>query len=334
MQRQTSPFVTRCFAVLCLGVGACARGPGEPSPFDSRPFASFSGRSILCLDLRTDDGVPDAGLLLRIGPSDTAGRRSIVLPLGSRAVGASRNILSASASYENLTVVSFSVGAQSLGASPIAFEPRVATFEGERPPLDGVRSGLYFEENGQERWLVLIDSSASIIRSLRTEFGRTELEPVEAVAIALPEKAEGREVRRGMTVFPQPSIRLSNVMLFSASSDGKRSERIEIRYVVPATAQQLAVSSGGFKLIAVVVLPIMTLLLLPPKDIGRPQARRIILVILIVLQVALLGFILWAAITNRREVSSTLWLDLAATLLGTAGEGGVIWIKSSPRKSA
>jgi hypothetical protein len=298
-----------------------------PRSFDATPFASFDARTLLCLDFRDDRGRPAGGLILRLSSADTGGRKGIVLPFTTRFVGTNRSYISSSASYDGYTIVDVSIGSRSVGAGPIPLVPATLELGPETLHERALAPGLYYSENGQERWMILVDSAKPVAAKLASEFRGTHFETPEAIAIALPAKAEGRQVRPGLTVFPAPSVNLANTMLFANRQAGTN-DRIELRYVVPPTASQLAVSNSGFKLLLVLILPILSLVLLSPNDIGRPTARRILIGVLVLLQLALATFIVWASFSSGREISATTYLDLTTAAIGVAGEAAVLWVKS------
>jgi hypothetical protein len=314
---------------MLLVVG-CRAIPQAPPSFDSRPFGSFAGSALLCFDLRADRGLSSAGILLRVTPSVPSGRRDIVLSFPTRTVASNRNVLLASGSYEQFTVLSMSMGGPSLGASVIAFTPQARGIDLSKPNLTGLEPGLYFQENGLERWFVLVDNTTEVMSTLKRDFPATSFESYDALAIALPEAAEGREVIRGRTVDPVPSARVGNVVLFARASV-VATNRVAVRYVVPPTAAQVAASNSGLKLILVIIIPIFTLLFLDPEDIQRPRLRIAAIWGGVALQVVFIALVVWAAVSVRRP-SIEAWADFAIAAVGVVAEVVVVLVKAKTKK--
>lgn len=317
--------------ILCVAVG-CRSADRRSSEIDPRPFTSFAGTAILCFDLRGDVGLTGGGLLLRVGPSAASGRRDVILPFRTRTVTPSRNVLLASGSYDEFTVLSMSIGAPSLGASAVSFVPHPTGIDVARPSIDGLEPGLYYQESGLERWFVFVDGAESIIDKLRRDFPATTFETYDAIAVAIPEGAEGREVKKGNTVDPPPNQRFGNVMLFAKSSV-TAARRVAIRYVVPPTPAQLAASNTGLKLVLVLLVPIFTLLFIDPEDIQRPKLRVIAIWGGVALQALFVGAVLWAAFVIRKP-SADAWGDFAIGALGVISEVIVILVKTKPPRKA
>ena len=300
----------------------------ESLRFDEEPFVGFAGRTLLGIDLRDDLRRPTAGLMIRIAQGDSTGRRNIIVPFRTHGVRSSRRLLSTASTYDDFTLISLSIGAESLRAGGIPLLPAFGRLESDPPRLSDLPPGIYYHEIGLQRWFVLVDSSSASIRRLGSEFPGTTLETIEAIAIAIPPTAEGRDVRPGASVHPEPSARVGNVMLFSGVSTQQRANRIEVRYEVKPSAAQIAASSSISKLVLVVVIPVLTLLFLPAKEVGKPRARRWIIGAGIAIQTTIVIVVLGTAFYLRRMPPTEAVVELIATLLGVFGELGVLWVKS------
>lgn len=311
---------------------SCRHSEGSASTSDVRPFTSFAGVAILCLNLRDDVGLRTGALLLRVDTATPAGRRDVVLPLRTRDVTPSRNVLLASGSYDDFTVISMSMGGASLGASAVSFVPITRGIDLSRPMLGDLEPGLYYQENGLERWVVFVDGSAAVLDQLRRDFPSTVFETYDAVAIAIPDEAEGREVVRGRTVDPAPNHRFGNTMLFERASV-MSSKRVALRYIVPPSAIQSALSNNALKLVLIAFIPILTLLYLEPNEIQRPRLRLAAIWGGVALQACFVGIVLWAAVTIRAP-SPDAWVDFVLATIGVVGEAIIILVKAKPRRKA
>ena len=319
----------RRLAPVLLLFSACHATPQATPSVDVRPFGLFSGSALLCFDLRADRGLTSAGLLLRVTPSVASGRRDIVLPFATQVVTPNRNVLLASGAYEQFSVLSMSMGNPSLGASMVAFTPVAKRLDLSKPNLSGLEPGLYFEESGLERWFVFVDNTNEVVTSLKRDFPATVFETYDALAVALPDAAEGREVTRGKTLDPPPDARAGNVILFARSSI-VTSNHVAIRYVVPPTAAQVAASNSGLKLVFVLLVPIFTLLFLDTEDIQRPRLRIVAIAVGITLQVIFVAVVIWAALSVGRPAVEA-WADFGIAAIGVAAEVVVLIVKAKPR---
>jgi len=313
-------------ALISLLTLSCGSVHRDAPSLDARPFASFAGNSILCFDLRSDRGVSSAGLVLRVTQSAQSGRRDLILPFPTTAVEPSRNVLLASGSYDRFTILSMSIGNPSLGASTVAFMPQAKSIDLTKPSLDLLAPGLYYQESGLERWFVYVDGVSEVTTELTRDFPATTFDTYDAISVAIPDSAEGREVKKGSTVDPAPTSRIGNAMLF-ARPTVVNARRLAIHYVVPATAAQLAASNSGLKLLLVVLVPIVTLLFLDPEDIQRPRLRVIALWLGVVLQVSVVVVVVWAAIAMRRTNIETM-ADFVVAAVGVIAEVIVILVKA------
>ena len=312
------------FAAAALVLFALGCNDATPEPaLDARPFDAFPQTTLLCFDLRADRGLTNAGLRLRIRPEVAPGRRDVVLPFATKGVASNQDVLLASGTYGRFTILSMSVGAPSLGNSTIPFLPIARGFE--RPAIDGLEPGLYFQENGLERWLVFVDDTPALTARLQEEFPATKFSTYDAVAVAIPERAEGREVKDGRTVDPLPAVRADHVMLFTQRSI-MDARRLAIRYKVPPSPRLAATSANLSKLVLVLLLPLFTLVLLDPNEIERPRLRLAVIWGGIALQVLFVCGVVWAA--RLLEPSPDTWLDVGVSTLGIAAEVAIMLVKS------
>lgn len=311
-------------AVILPGCGSTLR---ELSPeFDPKPFETFSGSAILCFDVQADNGNAKAGLLLRVSQTATEGRHEIVLPFRTLSVATNRNVLLTSGRYERFTLLNFSFGTPSLGTSAIAFTPEIRPIPSGVPQVDELEPGVYFQENGNERWFAYVDGTADAITALQKDFAAVKFEAIDGIAIAIPDQAEGRDVKRGMSVVPQPATRIGNVMLFGAPANIE-SNRVVLRYAVPPTPAQAAAASGGLKFILIIIIPIFTLIFLDPDEVQRPRLRTIAIWTGIILQIAIAAGVTWIAFAIKKPAAEA-WIDFAVAALGVVGEIVIILVKS------
>jgi hypothetical protein len=312
--------------VLLVGCRAANRAA---ITFDEGRLSSFSGNTILCFDFRSRD--PVGGLILRITSTPTSGRRDILLPFPAHEIQPNRSLLLTSGTYDRFAIVSAAFGTPSLHGSSVAFVPEMQPLDLTNPQLEGLDPGAYFQENGLEYWFVFIDSSPTIQTEILRDFPGSAPETFDAIAVAIPVAAEGREVRKGFTIYPPPSVRLKNFLLFTKPAR-PAVQRIELRYAVPPTAAQVAASSNGLKLLLVLIVPVVTLIFLDPDDIQRPRLRLIAIWGGLSLQALIVAVVVWAALQVKTPLDA--WIDFGISALGVACEVVVILVKSKAGRDA
>lgn len=312
-------FVAMALLLVALG----CNNDAPDAELDSRPFETFPQPVLLCFDLREDRGLTEAGLRLRVTPDLTAGRRDIVLPFAARRVAPNQGVLLASGTYDRFTLLSMSVGGPSLGTSTVPFVPVSQGID--RPRIDGLEPGLYFQERGLERWFVFVDETPALIGRLQKDFPSTAFTTYDAVAVAIPERAEGREVTEGHTVHPQPAARTKNVMLFTQPSV-IAARRLAIRYEVPPSPLLAATSDNGFKLVLVLAIPLATLFFLKPEDIERPRLRMVAIWGGLGLEILFVGLVVFAAL--KRPPSPDNWFDFILSAIAILSEIAVLLVKT------
>ena len=319
-------------ALTAAVFAGCGADRERTSEFNSKPFETFSGSAILCFDVQADNGTAKAGLLLRVSQKTPAGRHEIMLPFRTRSVDTNRNILLTSGSYERFTLLSLSFGTPSLGTSTVAFIPEIAQMPTPLAQIDGLEPGVYFQESGIERWFAYVDGTAEVVNSIQKDFTSETIDPIDGIALAIPEDADGRDVRKGVSVIPQPTNRIGNVMLFSPSTNGE-TKRVAMRYAVKPTPAQAVAANVGVKVVVIIIIPILTLIFLNPDEVQRPKLRTMAIWTGIALQVAIAAFVVWMAFSIRKPTIEAV-VDLAVAALGVGGEAVIILVKSKRKMTS
>ncbi|GAB4383845.1 MAG: hypothetical protein Kow00121_46460 [Elainellaceae cyanobacterium] len=316
-------------ALSAFIVSSCTVDRRKPQ-LDTQKFSKFDGISILCFDLSSDSDQPVGGLLLRIKSSPTSPsevQRNILLPFQANQVVQNRDILLTSGAYDNqFTLINISIGSPSLGTPTVSFFPQLRTLSADKPSLSGLEPGVYFSKNGLERWFILIDDSPKILSELHQKFPGIEFDGFDSVAIAMPSEYEGRDVEPGSSIIPKSYILLGNIVAFSSPQNVQGNNKIVLRYAVPATPTQIAVSNGALKLIFVLVIPLVTLVFLDPNDIQNPRLRNVAISGFIILQILVAGVVIWAALTIRGP-SPEAWVDFIIAGVGVVSEVVIILVK-------
>lgn len=102
-------------------------------------------------------------------------------------------------------------------------------------------------------------------------FARTASLPVDAVAVLLPQDARPLEVRPGKTSDPPDIFYKDRVGFYPATRHGT-SDRLELRYWLPATESQKAWVEFLTKLFALIAAPLATIIV--TKVTGRVAGVR------------------------------------------------------------
>lgn len=310
-------------------LASCRAADRTVTNFNEGQFSSFSGRTVLCFDLRPR--TPVGAILLRITSTPASTRRDVLLPFQAREIQSNRSLLLTSGTYDRFAIVSAAFGAPSGRGTYVAFVPAMQPLNLANPQLEGLEPGVYFQENGLEYWFVFIDASGEILSEIGKDFPGTQMETYDSLAIAIPASAEGREVRKGFTIYPSPSVRLRN-FLFFAKPVPPAVQRVELRYAIQPTTAQIAASSSGLKLLLVLLVPVVTLIFLDPDDIQRPRLRIVAIWGGLTLQVLIVIAVVWAALQTRTAVEA--WVDFGISALGVVCEVTVILVKSKAGRDA
>lgn len=315
---------------LIAWVAACQPPASRLQSFDPAPFQSFDSEALLGFDLRPDDGRPHAGLIIRLSAADTVGRPLLPLPFEATGAPTDANLLVAIGRYPGFSIISYSPGINPAGAGDVPILPILGQRVEAIPQRDQLERGLYYWEDGLERWFVLVHGGTALVDSLQRAYPRTRFRQVKDVAVVLPAKAEGREVRRGLTIAPPPTLRAGQVAFFQGILASAEDPRVELRYVVPPTAAQAVASSGLAKVITLLLVPLFTLIFLPAKEDVRPRARRVAILVGFLLQGLAVLALLWLAVTARQTLTPSVLVDIGIALLGIAAQAVVLWFKKRP----
>jgi hypothetical protein len=185
-----------------------------------------------------------------------------------------------------------------------------------------LRGSVYFIKKGLERRFIYMYDQAR--RSAPPVPKNVALDSLDAIAVAIPDSASGREVRRGHTAEPPHISENRSARFFPATA---QVTALELRYELPPTSGQKIVLEYGVKLIAVVLPPLLGLLLLGSGEIMAPKTRRIAIGAGILIEVAILIIVWRVAIATKGEGQLKTVLDLGLVLIAGIFSGIVLWVK-------
>lgn len=311
-------------SILCLTsltAIACDRKVGS-QPVDNRDFRMDDYRLILYFDLRNDKQ-PTAGLTINAQPSQEVEQHSVVLPFETEKVETNEDLYTTHGSYKDFTIINYILTPTNSGTKLVGIDPVF-----DNPPEDQfastteLKGSLYFIAKGLERRFIYKYPHSLHITPPTPK--NVYLDSPDAIAIAIPDSAIGKEIRRGQTEIPAHLFEKRSVRFYPANSEVSA---LELRYELPPTSGQKIVLEYGVKLIAVILPPLLGLLLLGSGEIMAPRTRRIAIVVGITIEIAILIVVWRVAIGSKSEGQLKIILDLTLVLVGAAFTGIVIWVK-------
>lgn len=357
--RQLSGLSGLLFVTLLFG--GCARK--AESRFDHEAFTNEKYRLVACFDLRDDDRLT-AGLVVRAGASrviakatptpvqlsspSAAGVKSVtptpppaptpeveqhlvVLPFASSAAQGNRRLLSTWSSYNNMTVLTY-VSNQSSELRGVGISPVLGSASETGRPIESRKELVYLDRSGLERTFIYryprtLDPGAP------PELQYLPVDVIEAIAVAIPSDAKGVEIRDGQTAIPKSEFSNGVARFYPANVKAAGADYLEIRYSLEASKPAKVISELILKLLAVLLVPCVELFLLGPADNFKPRTRKIVMIIGVVIQLAILGVLIWIAASVRGELGEKTLSELPIIVVGAIVAGLVFYIKRKPADS-
>jgi len=279
-------------------------------------------KATLCFDLR-DENKLTAGLVVAISTRDNSETR-MLLPFKTTKSLSAASILSTTGTAEGGTLVSFY--STSPGVSVVSLEPEFDTSsDSDNDRLSN--SPLSFVINGVERRFVYRGSTerSDISQEARAIYSQSP----DEIAVARPPNYDGLEIRPGTGKTEEPDSLSHNsfATFFPATSADGRPTTITLRYRVPSTPFQTLFVSYASKIFAGFAAPFIALVFLPRSENLKPRTRRIFLLVVGIIQVALLIGFVYAAWKTRGDATATAIWDWIVVVVVAIGAGVPLWMK-------
>lgn len=313
------------FFVSSACVFACAP-KGESAAIDHAIFTPSPYELSLVFDLRAKDK-PLAGLILEPKGIATAPVQLVALPFQGREAMADHRIFGAVGQHRDYTVVSYVPHLAQGGPFVFSFIPEFSTTPQNLALGAELHGYIYLINEGLAYTFLYryVPEPVSLSR-LRGAVGPALRVP-DAIGIALPTGATGRGIRNNRTAIPDAIHSTSLAQFFPATSPSPEIKLLEVSYTVPETEGQERYGAVVTKVIAVLVTPFLTLLLLPSKDDKRARFRLGAIVVLIAVQLALLSWLVLLPLIQGGVVADKVVDDLVVALAGALATAAVLYVK-------
>lgn len=313
---------------LCaLLLSACAQQP--VSYIEPDQLVGDIGSVVLGFDLRSGSQ-PTATLV--VGSSEADERSFVWLPFPGVAARLGGSLVGGVGSYSDYTLV--------MSASPRGASGELAVFL--RPTLwpspDGafnlrqLPGNLYFIREGV---------SATFLYRLNTFRGRSAWEAryglesatrdVDTIAVALPSGSEWREVAPGRTSIPDMIGQVGDVRLFPATVDEGDDDFLQVKYIAPTSSTAQEFATVATKVLGSLLVPFLTLVLVPGDLKRKPTLRRWAIPLLIIAQICVVGFLVWIGISSGFRSLIEVSRDLIPILSGAIAQVLVLKAKQSEK---
>jgi hypothetical protein len=314
---------------LVLFVAAAGTGCREQAVphFAPGDFELAKYGLVLAFDLRADSR-PVAGLSIDQRRHKGDGATLLVLPFPVSAVELDFRIAATAGQYRDFTLISYAVRENASGTVGLGVLPVMGSGPEGLVAIETIPEAVCLRRAGLEREFLyrygaMEDAAARVTAGLpgvRTRFP-------DAVAVALPHGARGREIRDGKTEIPPHLEQTTIARFYSAVSTDASVKALQIRYELPVSANQKRLADSAGKLVGALVVPLIGLIFLPRRDTTHPRLRKGGIALLVVLQLAVLAAVVGLWLRSSTDVQAQLLLDVPIALVGAAAAGLVLWSK-------
>jgi len=274
---------------------------------------------ILCFDLNDDEN-PKGGIIVR--SNAMIKEHNVILPFDIQDEKNAINILSTTASFHDFSVVNYKcLQGQNNVISTIGFTPTMSQPENEKYNIDDLQDGLYLIKSGFERTFIY---NGSLSLKLNDKFQDIHFDSLKVIAVKLPFKSKGLELKGGKTTDPIPFYENNRIKYFDLdSTEGKN--RILISYLLPPNKLQLQFFDLLLKLFGALILPFIDLAFIKSTLFISKRTKRIITSVIAVIHTLILLYLIYIALTNDIELSKIF--DLIAIAIGAIWFFVVVWLK-------
>jgi hypothetical protein len=255
-------------------------------------------------------------------------KRCLVLPFECERVHVNENLLTTWGSYRSFTIINYVLSTSSGGSEAIGMFPRFGLPPKSPYSLEDLRESLYFLRSGLERrFIYKFFFSTHSPYHRQPALTRLSCDTLDAIAVAIPSRAERMEVRDGKTEIPAHEFDNGTARFYPGRTQDAKAGLLELRYRLPPTSTQKLVSGFLLRILGAILIPVLQLLLLGPAEIINPRMRKIALWIGALVQLLILLILIWMTVHIWGESSLRNILDLAVIVVGGAFAAIVLLVK-------
>lgn len=225
-------------------------------------------------------------------------------------------------SFGTESIVYFSSGQGTTGHLAVALEPGTELIQESQfnAELSRFPGSLYYGASGLRRRFVYrlpIDSAAT-----KLPVPSSYRERLRLVGVNLPLSADVLEPQPGtvrtMTPFRDTLLAHSRLRVYPVRNDSQVAPAINVIYQVPASVGQTLIIEYLVKVFGLVVVPLLQVAAIARTKRSRPSARRWIIGIGLVIELAIVGALLWYSFRYDQADGLKRIVDVVLAALGAA----------------
>jgi hypothetical protein len=293
--------------LLFVGLNSCSNLQPVEKFTTSNFRLSDNVKQQLCFKVYADDFI-NAGI--QIKKSDTSSNHNIVIPLKTKNLENNETLLSTSSQYDNFLLINYRSQSISQEVEIITFNPILNQPLSDNSTIDELSEGIYLLKNGLERKFIYNFSKKTKILEQHPSL---QVDSLNNIAISLPERSKGIEVKNGQTSLPQPVKEENNVKYFRLNGTSDRD--ITIGYILPANSNQIFLFELLVKIFGVFLIPLFEFLLIKPSKKLKPKIKKIVTISAIILEILILALLAYLSFTSASITKEKIG-DLAILIAG------------------
>jgi hypothetical protein len=296
--------------------------------FEPRVFKSDRYNMVLAFDLR-DDNRPLAGLAIQnTNPTVPINQHVVVLPFGTEFWTPNKSLYATWAGYPEVSIITYVPNVTSGIVDGIGVRPVFSQTSDQQFSVHDLRGTIYFLRWGLERRFIYnYPDDPKKFPDFHQALKQLNAQQPEAIAVAIPSGARGSEVHSGQTAIPTHVLDTGSARFFPATGSIAGTERLEVRYVLPASRNQELIARAGIRLLGAVATPLLGLIFIGPAQIGAPKIRIITLITSIFVESGIIALIVWTTLANHSVVSTEFLIDIRLVSTGIVFGGMVLYVK-------
>ncbi len=300
-------------SVVILGCLFVACAQERRAPFSVRRFTEPT-ETTLAFDL--EQRPPVAGLLIRNDGSGPTTLHTVVLPFGISSPNIDPDVASTTGDFRTYCVLTYITDPSNLGVHAVGFCPDLGEPPKEYFYRESLPGDIYFLSDGLKRRFVY--KVRRNISSYNRVLGRITTEHPNRVVVRLPPRVEVFETAPSslaaalITHQGEAVIRHYATAIPAAS---QASQTIDLSYQVPPTQEQIERAKQFGKFFGEFLVPLLEAIFLTSAKGKDRRFRRVVILLAITVQAAILIALLWWAFHVRGVVGDdALWELGFATL--------------------